>query len=139
MEVVASQKRNREGFEDEADVGQREGWAKLQQMKMQRQFGRMMILEAKEGRFRGVQEQGIKAIQGRVKPVATVMATGTGNSVLFMLPGWAEPGRRTVVIVALTALRQDMQRRLDHIIINECHVILKMVSRFGPRWVSWAS
>jgi superfamily II DNA helicase RecQ len=95
MEVVASQKRKGEGFEDEADVGQRKGWARLQQMKMRRQFGRMMKLEAKEGRFRGVQEPGIEVIQGRVKPVAAVMATGTGNSVLFMLPGWAEPGGRT--------------------------------------------
>jgi hypothetical protein len=61
MEVVASQKRKG----DAADVGQREGWARLQQMKMRRQFRRMIELEAKEGRFRGVQEQGIEAIQSQ--------------------------------------------------------------------------
>jgi hypothetical protein len=42
MEVVASQKRKG----DAADVGQREGWARLQQMKMRRQFRRMIELEA---------------------------------------------------------------------------------------------
>jgi hypothetical protein len=79
MEVVASQKRNREGFEDEADVAQREGWARLQQVNMRIQFGRMMKLEAKVGRIWGVQEQDIEAIQGRARPVAAVMATGTGK------------------------------------------------------------
>jgi hypothetical protein len=62
MEVVASQKRK---GDDAADVGQREGWARLQQMKMRRQFRQMIELEAKEGRFRGVQEQGIEAIQSQ--------------------------------------------------------------------------
>jgi hypothetical protein len=65
MEVVASGKGKCDGFEEEAEVGQREGWARLQQMKMRRQFRRMMKLEAKEGRFRGVQEQGIEAIQSQ--------------------------------------------------------------------------
>jgi superfamily II DNA helicase RecQ len=37
------------------------------------------------------------------------------------------------VMVPLIALRQDMQRRLDRIVIDECHVILKMKSRFGPK------
>jgi hypothetical protein len=60
MEVVASQKRKVDGFEEEADVGQREGWARLQQMKMRRQFGRMIKLEAKEGRFRVFRNKGSK-------------------------------------------------------------------------------
>jgi hypothetical protein len=39
--------------------------------------------------------------------------------------------RKDEVMVPLTALRQDMQRRLDRIVIDECHVILKMESSFG--------
>jgi superfamily II DNA/RNA helicase len=181
MDMVPSQKRKRDAFEEEANVAQRGRWARLQQMNMRRQFARMMKLEAKEGRFRGVQEQAIEAIQARVKPVVAVMPTGTGKSVLFMLPAWAEPGGTTIVIVPLTALRQDMQRRcdvlgiscaawedsrsppdaasivlmtpeaalgeegstfinrlkctrrLDRIVIDECHVILNMESRFRPK------
>jgi hypothetical protein len=41
--------------------------------------------------------------------------------------------RKDEVMVPLIALRQDMQRRLDRIVIDECHVILKMKSRFGPK------
>jgi superfamily II DNA helicase RecQ len=150
-------------------------------MNMREQFARMMKLEAKECQFRGVQEQAIEAIQARVSPVVAVMPTGTGKSVLFMLPAWAESGGTTVVIVPLIALRFDMQRRchalgiscaeweggrsppdaasivlmtpesalgedgstfinrlkqtrrLDRIVIDECHAILNTESRFRPK------
>jgi superfamily II DNA helicase RecQ len=181
VEMRPGQKRKRDTFEEEASEAQYERWARLQQMNMREQFARMMKLEARECQFRGVQEQAIEAIQARVSPVVAVMPTGTGKSVLFMLPAWAESGGTTVVIVPLIALRYDMQRRchalgiscaewesgrwppdaasivlmtpesalgddgstfinrlkqtrrLDRIVIDECHVILNTESRFRPK------
>ncbi len=111
VEMRPGQKRKRDAFEEEASEAQYERWARLQQMNMREQFARMMKLEEKEGQFRGIQEQAIQAIQARVSPVVAVMPTGTGKSVLFMLPAWAESGGTTIVIVPLIALRFDMQRR----------------------------
>lgn len=181
VEMRPGQKRKRDGFEEEASEGQYERWARLQQMNMRERFARMMKLEEKEGQFRGVQEQAMEAIQARVSPVVAVMPTGTGKSVLFMLPAWAESGGTTVVIVPLIALRYDMQRRchalgiscvewvggrsppdaasivlmtaeaaldgdgstfinrlrqtrrLDRIVIDECHVVLNTEWRFRPK------
>jgi superfamily II DNA helicase RecQ len=181
VEIRPGQKRKRDAYEEEASEAQYERWARLQQMNMREQFARMMKLEEKEGQFRGIQEQAIQAIQARVSPVVAVMPTGTGKSVLFMLPAWAESGGTTVVIVPLIALRYDMQRRcralgiscaewesnrsppdaasivlmtpesalgddgstfinrlkqtrrLDRIVIDECHVILNTESRFRPK------
>ena len=181
VEVRPGRKRKRDAFEEEASEGQYERWARLQQMNMREQFARMMKLEAKECQFRGIQEQAIEAIQARTSPVVAVMPTGTGKSVLFMLPAWAESGGTTVVLVPLIALRYDMQRRchalgiscaeweggrsppdaasivlmtpesalgddgstfinrlkqtrrLDRIVIDECHVILNAESGFRPK------
>jgi len=113
----------------------------------------------------------MEAIRTGKSPIVTVMPTGGGKSMLFMLPAWIVPGGTTVVVVPLTALRDDMMdrctragircsewsvrqppdgetvvfvtpesavgdefmtflnrlkavRRLDRIVIDECHVIL---------------
>jgi superfamily II DNA helicase RecQ len=182
MEMTVGQKRKRDWFDEEAKEGQYERWARLKEMNMRVQFARMMNLEEKEGEFRGVQKQAIEAIQERVSQVVAVMPTGTGKSILFMLPAWVQRGGTTVVIVPLTVLRHDMQqrcarlgiscaewegsltppdgasivlmtpeaalddgegssfinrlkvtRRLDRIVIDECHVILNMDAKFRPR------
>jgi superfamily II DNA helicase RecQ len=122
-------------------------------------------------RFQGVQDPAIRAIQRGESPVITVMLTGGGKSMLFMVPAFATPGSMTVVVVPLVALRANMtqrcqqlgiscvawesrrppnaasivlvtpesavspdfqmflnqlrwMRRLDCIVINECHVVL---------------
>jgi hypothetical protein len=181
MEMRAGQKRKRDWFEEEAKEGQYERWARLKQMNMRERFARMMKLDEEEAQFRGVQEQAIKAIQARASPVVAVMPTGTGKSVLFMLPAWAESGGTTVVIIPLIGLRYDMlrrcdelgiscvewvggrsppdaasivlitpeaaldgdgstfinrlrqTRRLDRIVIDECHVVLNTESKFRPK------
>jgi hypothetical protein len=104
MEMRAGQKRKRDAFEEDAKEGQYERWARLQQMNTRERFARMMKLDEEEGQFRGVQEQAIKAIQARASPVVAFMSTGTGKSVLFMLPAWAESGGTTIVIVPLIGL-----------------------------------
>jgi superfamily II DNA helicase RecQ len=118
MEMRAGQKRKRDAFEEDAKEGQYERWARLQQMNTRERFARMMKLDEEEGQFRGVQEQAIKAIQARASPVVAFMSTGTGKSVLFMLPAWAESGGTTIVIVPLIGLGYDMLRRCDELGIS---------------------
>jgi superfamily II DNA helicase RecQ len=130
-------------------------------------------------RFQGVQDPAIWAIQRGESPIVTVMLTGGGKSMLFMVPAFAAPGGTTVVVVPLVALRADMQqqcqqlgilcmawesrrppdaasivlvtpesavspdfqtflnrlrwmRRLDRIVIDECHVVLNSQRDFRP-------
>ncbi|PYH28098.1 P-loop containing nucleoside triphosphate hydrolase protein [Aspergillus neoniger CBS 115656] len=61
--------------------------------------------------LRGVQAEALQAIQDGESPVVTVMRTGGGKSLLFMLPAFLEPGGTTIVIVPLLSLRQDLRRR----------------------------
>jgi superfamily II DNA helicase RecQ len=55
--------------------------------------------------------------------MVTVMRTGGGKSLLFMLAAWVGGGL-TVVVVPLIALRHDMQRRSKQL---------------GVAWVEWDS
>jgi superfamily II DNA or RNA helicase len=68
-----------------------------------------------ETRLRSGQEEVLGAIMHGESPVVSVMATGGGKSLLFMLPAWAEQEGLTVVVVPLVALREDMQRRCDEL------------------------
>lgn len=64
-----------------------------------------------EGHFRGVQRATIKAILHGESPVITIMATGGGKSLLFMLPALYSPGGTTIIVVPLIALREDLYAR----------------------------
>ena len=68
--------------------------------------------------FRGIQERVIGAIVRGESPIVSVMGTGAGKSLLFMLPAMCsamDAGRdvpgMTVVVIPMVSLRQDMQRR----------------------------
>ncbi|OKP11118.1 ATP-dependent DNA helicase Q5 [Penicillium subrubescens] len=64
--------------------------------------------------FRGVQGAAIDAIKRGDSRVVVVMPTGGGKSMLFMLPAWVgQRGGLTIVVVPLTALRSDLQRRCE--------------------------
>lgn len=56
-------------------------------------------------------------MQGQ-SPVVAVMPTGSGKSMLFMLPALCSPGGITIVVVPLIALREDMQARCEKMGIN---------------------
>jgi RecQ family ATP-dependent DNA helicase len=105
-----SNKRKRCPFEEEADEERFERWRRLKRMDMVEQLRDMMGDGAS---FRSVQQQAMESIRAGVSPVVTVMPTGEGKSILFMLPAWVEPGGTTVVVVPLIALRSDMKRRCD--------------------------
>ena len=68
--------------------------------------------------LRGGQELPLKSIMHGDSPVVSVMPTGGGKSMLFMLPAWAEQDGLTVVVVPLVALREDMQRRCSDLNIK---------------------
>jgi RecQ family ATP-dependent DNA helicase len=105
-----SSKRKRYPFEEEVEEERFERWRRLKRMDMTEQLRGMMGDGAS---FRSVQQQAMDSIRAGVSPVVTVMPTGEGKSILFMLPAWAEPGGTTVVVVPLIALRSDMKRRCD--------------------------
>ncbi|KAJ9480580.1 hypothetical protein VN97_g12971, partial [Penicillium thymicola] len=61
-------------------------------------------------RFRGIQGRALQAIAAGESPIITVMPTGAGKSLLFMLPAWIAGGL-TVVVVPLLSLRTDLLQR----------------------------
>ncbi|KAH3002693.1 hypothetical protein KXW60_006664 [Aspergillus fumigatus] len=146
-------KRKQAPWEDEAEVSQMERRHQLATMDMEAAAQRMTRQPTM--RFRGVQDPAIRAIQRGESPVVAVMPTGGGKSMLFMVPAFTAPGGTTVVesrrppkaasIVLVTpesAVSPDFQtflnrlrwmRRLDRIVINECHVVLNSQGDFRPQ------
>jgi superfamily II DNA helicase RecQ len=68
--------------------------------------------------FRGIQEQALRAIMDGESYVLVVMATGTGKSLLFMLPASVDGARTTVVVVPLLSLRQNLIERCTRLNIS---------------------
>ena len=62
--------------------------------------------------FRGIQREALQAIAKGKRPVVTVMGTGGGKNLLFMLPAFAAKGDITVMMIPLLALKQDIIQRL---------------------------
>lgn len=108
----ADSKRKRCTFEDDADEERIERRVRLSRMNATTELQRMMRAEVS---FRSVQGEAIEAIQKGQSPVVAVMPTGSGKSVLFMLPAWVEPGGVTIVVVPLRGLRKDMLYRCSRI------------------------
>ena len=68
--------------------------------------------------FRGMQEPVIQTIIRGKSPIVSIMGTGAGKSLLFMLPAMCSAMDRssstfriTVVVIRMISLRQDIQRR----------------------------
>jgi superfamily II DNA helicase RecQ len=61
--------------------------------------------------FRGLQEKSMHAIMTGQSPIVSIMATGEGKSMLFMLPAYCVNGGTTVVIIPLCSLQEDLERR----------------------------
>lgn len=68
-----------------------------------------------DAEYRGKQEESLKAVMQRRLRVLVVMATGTGKSMLSMLPASVSPGGVTVVVAPLNALRDNLQDRCDQL------------------------
>lgn len=82
----------------------------MQQVNVQRELEAYM---GEGSQFRGEQKKAITAIfQGR-GPMLVVMGTGSGKSLLFMLPSFCIQGGTTIVVVPLQSLQTDMKDRCD--------------------------
>jgi superfamily II DNA helicase RecQ len=65
----------------------------------------------RDAEFRGVQRAALEAVCNAEPFVLAVMPTGGGKSLLFMLLAAASGDGVTIVVVPMTALRQDMAER----------------------------
>ena len=79
-----------------------------------------------EGRFRSEEQaEAVQlALQGD-RDLLTILPTGGGKSLVFMLPAWLEKERTTVVIVPFVALVEQMEERCIEMGLS-CHVWRKL-------------
>lgn len=61
--------------------------------------------------FRGLQEKSIHAIITRQSLIVSIIATGEGKSMLFMLLAYCVNRGTIVVIISLCLLQEDLERR----------------------------
>ncbi|KAL5370900.1 hypothetical protein DPSP01_014611 [Paraphaeosphaeria sporulosa] len=88
-------------------------WSSLAMVDLRAEFRRLP--GRPDAEYRGKQEESLKAVMQRRLRVLIVMATGTGKSMLFMLPASVSPDGVTVVVAPLNALRDDLQARCDQL------------------------
>jgi superfamily II DNA helicase RecQ len=88
-------------------------WSTLATADLKSEFRR--IAGRPDAEYRGKQEECLRAIVQRRLRVLAVMATGTGKSMLFMLPTSLSTGGITVVVAPLIALRDSLQDRCDEL------------------------
>ena len=91
-------------------------WHAMKKINIQAELERMM---GKGVEFRGVQEATLQAIVGGKSRILSIMGTGSGKSLTFMLPATFKNAGTTIVVVPMTSLRADMKRRCDELRI-EC-------------------
>jgi superfamily II DNA helicase RecQ len=108
-------KRKRCPFEDEAEEARTERQVALRRMDAVAELQWMM---GKKVTMRSVQGDAMHAIQQGESPIVVVMPTGSGKSVLFMLPAFVQVGGVTIVVVPLKALRADMVVRCREVNIR---------------------
>jgi superfamily II DNA helicase RecQ len=112
------QKRQRVWEVDDQDC-QFQRWKRIRKINVVEQLERIVGPGAK---FRGVQEETIKAIMVGKSPILAVMGTGGGKSLLFMLPAACSAAvavnrnvGMTVVVVPMISLREDLKRRCEQV------------------------
>ncbi|KFZ24703.1 hypothetical protein V502_00818, partial [Pseudogymnoascus sp. VKM F-4520 (FW-2644)] len=82
----------------------------MQRVNVQQEFEAYM---GEGSQFCGEQKKAVTAIfQGR-GPMLVVMGTGSGKSLLFMLPAFCIQGGTTIVVVPLQSLQTNMKDRCD--------------------------
>jgi len=74
-------------------------------------YSKLKELIGQKAEFCSLQEKTIHAIMTGQSPIVSVMATGEGKSLLFMLPAYCVSRGTTVVIIPLCSLQEDLERR----------------------------
>jgi RecQ family ATP-dependent DNA helicase len=106
--VKAGMKRPRSEWEH---IGREVQFRRFKQMCHVNIQGKLKELMGETAEFRGSQEKTIHAIMTGKSPIVSIMATGEGKSLLFMLPAYCISGGTTIVIIPLCSLQEDLERR----------------------------
>ena len=103
------------GWESQDQDRQYAKWKRMRTLNVHGPLERIIGVGAQ---FRGIQEPVVKAIMRGESPIVSVMGTGAGKSLLFMLPAMCSaqdastgPPSMTVVVIPMISLRQDIHRR----------------------------
>src|SRR5450432_4675332 len=106
--VKVGMKRPRSEWEH---IGREVQFRRFKQMCHVNIHGKLKELMGETAEFRGSQEKTVHAIMTGQSPIVSIMATGEGKSLLFMLPAYCVSGGTTVVIIPLCSLQEDLERR----------------------------
>lgn len=106
--IKAGMKRPRSEWEH---IGQEVQFRRFKQMCYVNIHGKLKELMGPEAKFRGLQEKTIHTIMTGQSPIVSIMATGEGKSLSFMLLAYCVHGGTTVVIIPLCSLQEDLERR----------------------------
>lgn len=106
----AGAKRRRAPFDSHREEARFQRFARLHRVDIRGELRNMM---GDGAAFRGQQEDVIRAVVRGQGPILQVTGTGGGKSLSFMLPAYCSPEGTTIVIVPLTALREDMHGRCE--------------------------
>ncbi|PWI64632.1 hypothetical protein PCL_09489 [Purpureocillium lilacinum] len=106
----AGTKRRRASFDSHREEVRFQRFARLHRVDIRGELRNMM---GDGAAFRGQQEDVIRAVVRGQGPILQVTGTGGGKSLSFMLPAYCSPEGTTIVIVPLTALREDMHGRCE--------------------------
>jgi superfamily II DNA/RNA helicase len=91
----------------------RERWSALALLDLKPEFRR--IAGRPDAEYRGRQQDSLTAIMQHSLRLLVVMATGSGKSMLFMLPAAVSAGGVTIVIAPLNLLQDDLLDRCDRL------------------------
>lgn len=103
-------KRKRSHWEAVNQEMQEMRWKQLKYANVQ---AKLEMILGPGAQFRGKQKPAIEAIMQGHSPIMVIMGTGSGKSMLFMLPAACVSGGTTIVIVPLVALQGDLQARCE--------------------------
>ena len=106
--IKAGMKRPRSEWEH---IGREVQFRRFKQMCHVNIHGKLKELMGPKAEFRGLQEKSMHAIMTGQSPIVSIMSTGEGKSMLFMLPAYCVNGGTTIVIIPLCSLQEDLERR----------------------------
>jgi superfamily II DNA helicase RecQ len=74
-------------------------------------YRKLKELIREKAEFRGLQKKSIYAIMTGQSLIVSIIATGEGKSILFMLLAFCVNRGSTIVIILLCLLQEDLERR----------------------------
>ena len=81
-------------------------------------YRKLKELMGEKAEFRRLQKKTIYAIITEQSPIVSIIATGEGKSLSFMLLAYCINGGTTVVIIPLCSLQEDLERQCKEVHIK---------------------